>query len=163
MPFDPNLPQDGALIVAAELRGQFTGLKTLIDGGIPGVPGPAGPAGSQGVPGSQGPQGSPGEKGDQGDPGDPGGPPGPQGDPGPQGEKGDPGDPGGPQGPPGDPGPQGPPGDVSSQQLDDAIGGTANNVNGVDTLNLTISDPPAQGELEQVRDKLNELIGALHR
>jgi hypothetical protein len=52
---------------------------------------------------------------------------------------------------------------VTQQQLDDAIAGTANNVNGVDELNLPISDPPTQGEVQQVLDKLNELISALHR
>ena len=33
MPFNPSLPADGALILAAELRSQFTGLKTLVDAG----------------------------------------------------------------------------------------------------------------------------------
>ena len=31
MPYDPNLPADHSKIVAAELRNQFNGLKTLID------------------------------------------------------------------------------------------------------------------------------------
>jgi hypothetical protein len=31
MAFDPSLPANGSLIVAAELRSQFTGLKTEID------------------------------------------------------------------------------------------------------------------------------------
>lgn len=31
MPFDPALPANGAEIVAAELRSQFTGLKSLLD------------------------------------------------------------------------------------------------------------------------------------
>ena len=31
MPYDPNLPVDHSSIVAAELRNQFNGLKTLID------------------------------------------------------------------------------------------------------------------------------------
>ncbi len=31
MPFDPSLPADGSLIVAAELRSQLTSLKTEID------------------------------------------------------------------------------------------------------------------------------------
>ena len=45
MPFNPALPVDGALIVAAELRSQFTGLSDLIST----IPvGPAGPAGPQG-------------------------------------------------------------------------------------------------------------------
>lgn len=33
MAFDPALPANGSLIAAAELRSQFTGLKTLIDAG----------------------------------------------------------------------------------------------------------------------------------
>ena len=44
-----------------------------------------------------------------------------------------------------------------------AIGGTANNVNGVGTLDITISDPPQQGEVQAMLDKLNELINGAHR
>jgi hypothetical protein len=33
MPYNPLLPANGSQIVAAELRGQFTGLKDLIDAG----------------------------------------------------------------------------------------------------------------------------------
>jgi hypothetical protein len=33
MPYNPLLPANGSQIVAAELRGQFTGLKTLLDAG----------------------------------------------------------------------------------------------------------------------------------
>ena len=40
MPFDPSLPADHSPLVSAEMRGQFTGLKTLIDAGVPGPPGP---------------------------------------------------------------------------------------------------------------------------
>ena len=58
-------------------------------------------------------------------------------------------------------------GEVSYQQLNDAIngaiGGTSNNSNGVGTLDISISDPPTQYELQQVLGKLNELIGALRR
>jgi hypothetical protein len=36
MPFDPNLPANGAEIISAELRGQFSGLKELMDA-IPSV------------------------------------------------------------------------------------------------------------------------------
>ena len=68
MPYDPNFPPHGADLISAEFRGQFNGLKTLIDAV------PAGP---------QGPQGP------QGDPGGPQGPQGPQGDPGPQGATGE--------------------------------------------------------------------------
>jgi hypothetical protein len=44
-----------------------------------------------------------------------------------------------------------------------AISGTSANSNGVSTLNLIISDPPQQWELQQVSDKLDELINALRR
>ena len=53
---------------------------------------------------------------------------------------------------------------MSLQQLDDAIAGTANNVNGVDDLSgFVISNPPTQAQVVALRDKLNELINALHR
>jgi hypothetical protein len=71
---------------------------------------------------------------------------GPQGDQGPQGPQGD----------------QGAQGEVSAQQLSDAIAGTANNP-AVDTLDMTVSDPPSQSEMQSVVDKLNELINALKR
>jgi len=78
MPFDPSLPVNGSEVASAELRGQFNGLKALIDAV------PAGPTGSAG------------EKGDKGDPGDagPAGNNGADGQPGPVGE-------GGPEGPAG--------------------------------------------------------------
>ncbi len=62
--------------------------------------------------------------------------------------------------PQGDPGP---PGEVSQQTLDDAIAGTAANVNGVSGLALTVSDPPTQAEMQAIADKLEELIGLLKR
>ena len=68
--------------------------------------------------------------------------------------------------PTGFPGPQGdpgPPGEVTAQQLDDSIAGTSANSNGVDTLSLTLSEPPSSAELQVVIDKLNELILALRR
>ena len=45
MPFDPTLPADGSLIVAAELRSQFQALHDAI------ASIPAGPEGPQGPPG----------------------------------------------------------------------------------------------------------------
>ncbi|MFA6561611.1 MAG: hypothetical protein WCV00_06850 [Verrucomicrobiia bacterium] len=52
--FDPSLPVNGSEVSSAELRGQFTGLKALIDA----VPaGPPGPAGADGQPGQPGPEG----------------------------------------------------------------------------------------------------------
>ena len=46
MSFDPTKPVNSSLIVAAELRGQFNGLKALLDAIPAGPPGPQGPAGS---------------------------------------------------------------------------------------------------------------------
>ncbi len=80
-------------------------------------------------------------------PGDPGGPPGPQG----------------PQGNDGPPGPQDPPGEVTAAQLNAAISGTSNNTNGVAVLSLVVRDPPTQGEVQQIANKLDELIAALRR
>jgi len=147
MPFDPTWPPSHADLTSAAFRNQVTGLKDLID---------SVPAGSQGPPGPAGPQG---EKGDQGEQGEQG----PQGEPGPQGEQGPQGDPGGPQGPQGEQGPQGDPGEVSAAQLSYAIDGTAINPGSVGTLDMTISDPPSQSEVQAVVDKLNELINALKR
>jgi hypothetical protein len=63
----------------------------------------------------------------------------------------------------GSPGPPGPPGEVTNAQLSSAINGTSNNSNGVNTLNLTVSDPPTQGEVQAIAAKLDELINALRR
>jgi hypothetical protein len=60
-------------------------------------------------------------------------------------------------------GPQGPPGEVTLQQLADAIDGTSANSNGVNTLDLIVSDPPTQGEVQQIANKIDELILALRR
>jgi hypothetical protein len=49
MSYDPTLPVDHAKVIAAELRGQFAGLKTLIDAVPPGVVGPPGPVGAAGL------------------------------------------------------------------------------------------------------------------
>ena len=85
--FDPTKPVNSSKIVAAELRSQFTSLKSLIDS----VPvGPAGPAGAQGDAGVEGAQGQTGAQGDVGVEGAHG----PKGDQGAQGEAG-------PQGPAG--------------------------------------------------------------
>jgi hypothetical protein len=101
------------------------------------------PQGPDGAPGPQGPQGSQGNDGAQG----------PQGPAGPQGSDGG-------QGPAG---PQGPPGEVTAAQLATAIASTASNTNPIATLEIAISDPPTQSEVEQVLAKLNELIVALRR
>ncbi len=60
-------------------------------------------------------------------------------------------------------GPQGPPGEVTTMQLNSAINGTSNNSNAVNTLAMTVSDPPTQGEVQAIASKLDELILALRR
>lgn len=114
MPFDPNLPVNGAAVLAAELRGQFNGLNDRIDAI------PAGPPGPQGDPGPQGPQGDPGPEGPAGDPGGPQGPEGPQGPPGADGEVTN---------------------AAMTAAIDTAIGGTSNNTNAVATLDAPFADP----------------------
>ena len=48
-------------------------------------------------------------------------------------------------------------------QLAGEIGGTSANSNGVGNLSLGVSDPPTQGEVQAIADKLDELINALRR
>jgi len=60
-------------------------------------------------------------------------------------------------------GPQGPPGEVTLMQLTIAINGTSNYSNAVNTLALTVSDPPTQSEMQAIVSKLDELILALRR
>jgi len=133
--------------------------------------------------GANGSDGSPGSDGAQGPPGNDGSP----GEPGPMGETGPQGQPfatavvdgvntlepwesatvdasfdgsnvhltfGIPRGNDGSNGNDGAPGEVSQQQLDDAISGTSANTNGVSTLDNSYADP----EMEELRQKLNELI-----
>ena len=83
MPFDPNIPATNAEATSAMFRGQFNGLKDLIDAVPQGPPGPEGP---EGPPGPEGPSGADGAAG-------------PEGSQGPQGLEG-------PQGPPGEVSPQ---------------------------------------------------------
>ena len=52
---------------------------------------------------------------------------------------------------------------TQTQELDAAIAGTSNNTNGVALLGITISDPPTQGELQAVANKLDEMISAARR
>ena len=80
-------------------------------------------------------------------------PSGPQGEPGINGNNGQ----------DGAPGIQGPPGEVTNAALATAIQGTSNNTNGVATLNLVVSDPPTQAEVQSVANKLDEIILALRR
>jgi len=60
-------------------------------------------------------------------------------------------------------GPPGPPGEVTFMQLNSAINGTSNNSNAVNTLAMTVSDPPTVGEVQAIASKLDELILALRR
>ena len=55
-------------------------------------------------------------------------------------------------------GSEGQPGEVSTQQLDDAINGTSANTNAVSVLGFSVSDPPEQSEVQQILDKMDELI-----
>ena len=72
-----------------------------------------------------------------------------------------------PQGTVGATGDQGPAGEVSQSDLGNAITGalsqTSSNTNGVSTLGLAVSDPPSQGEMQLIANKLDELISALRR
>ena len=56
---------------------------------------------------------------------------------------------------------------VGADELNDIttnlIADTAKNVDAVPALDLDISDPPTHDEVAAVKDKLNELILALHR
>jgi hypothetical protein len=159
MPYDPTLPQAGTEIDAVQMRAQLNGLKDLIDAiqtitaaqvdATNTVP-PGDPAAvtlsvaggtlhftfniPQGANGSDGINGSSGSDGGEGPPG----PEGPQGEP-------------------------GVPGEVTLQQLNDAIAGTSSNSNTVATLGMGVSDPPTQGEAQQIANKLDELINALRR
>jgi len=60
-------------------------------------------------------------------------------------------------------GPQGSLGEVTTMQLNSAINGTSNNSNAVNTLVMTVSDPPTVGEVQAIASKLDELILALRR
>ncbi|MFN0079178.1 MAG: hypothetical protein ACKVY0_22165 [Prosthecobacter sp.] len=68
-----------------------------------------------------------------------------------------------PRGQEGQAGQTGAPGEVSNGQLISAVSGTSSNSNGVSTLGFTVSDPPTQGEMQQIVNKLDELITALRR
>ncbi len=166
MPYDPTLPVNNSKVRASELRGQFQGLKALIDAITtltdaqidatntlpPGDPANVTltingntlhftfdiPNGDQGPEGPQGEQGPQGETGPQGPDGTPGGPPGPEG-------------------------PQGPPGEVTLQQLTEEIANTAQNPTSLSPLNLPISDPPTQSEVEAILTHLNNLLTTLQR
>lgn len=52
---------------------------------------------------------------------------------------------------------------ATQSQLVDAINASSNNSNSVPTLDIVVGDPPSQGEVQSIVDKLNELINALRR
>ena len=188
MPYDPNFPPTNAELTSPAFRDQFQGLKALIDA-IPSVtnaqvdsittlnPGDPATVGvsitggvlhfSFGIPqGTEGPQGGDGAQG----------PPFanavvdgvttvPAGTPANVGVSFD--------GtdvhfsfdlPQGDPGEQGPAGEVSQGDLENAINyQTSNNTDAVSAAGVYVSDPPTQGEVQAIVDKLDELINALRR
>ena len=181
MPFDPTLPAEGSELQSAVMRSQLNALKALIDALAsfthaevdavdtldPGTPASvsitidgATLRFSFGIPqGEKGDQGPQGDTGPDGPPGTPGGPPGPEGPEGPQG-------PPGPEGPQGEQGPQGetgPTGEVSQNAADAAIATTAQNPASVTPLNLTAGSGYDQAQMQQVIDKLDELLAALQR
>ena len=63
----------------------------------------------------------------------------------------------GPPGPQGDPGPPGPPGEVTSGALEGAINGCARDPDPIVPLNLTVSHPPTQSEVQQIADQTRRL------
>ena len=159
MPFDPTYPPTNALIESAPLRGQFNGLKDLIDA----LPTGAGITGAVVESVSTLPPGNPatatvslvgGElrftfalpEGAGGLPGSPGS----------NGSDGQ-------QGPQGPQGPQGVPGEVTQTDLNNAmintLSQTSANSNTIDVLPNSFSDPDA----EALRLRMNELILALRR
>ena len=110
----------------------------------------SGPTGPQGETGPQGPSGGP--PGPQGDPGQ-------QGNAGPQGQQGD----AGPQGNDGPTGPQGQPGEVSAAQLTTALATTAQNPAAVSPLSAGADSSYNKTQMQQVMDKLDELLNAIKR
>ena len=60
-------------------------------------------------------------------------------------------------------GEQGPPGDVSTQQLNDAIAGTAQNPSGIGPFTGGFSDPPTQAEMQDFAAYVESLRAALVR
>jgi hypothetical protein len=69
----------------------------------------------------------------------------------------------GSQGQNGSDGPQGPPGEVSAAQLNTAIAGTSNNTNGVSTLSQIVDSTYNPTQMQDLMNKVDELIVALRR
>lgn len=159
MPFDPTLPQENTPLDAAQMRGQLTGLKDLIDN-VPGVTSAQVVSVTTLPPGSQAtaavslvgtelhftfalPEGATGAQGEQGSPGSAGS--------------------NGNDGAPGQQGPQGVPGEVTLSDLNNGLlntlSQTSSNSNAIDELPNAFSDPDA----EALRLRFNALINALRR
>ena len=149
--FNPAVPVDGSLIIASVLRDQFNSLAALIAAiqsinnavvdGVATLP-PGDPATVQvSVDGSTLhfaffiPSGEDGTQG-------------------PEGQMGPPG----PQGAPGDPG------EVQFTDLEYAINTQSSNIsNDVTKLDMYVNDPPTQWDVQQIANKVDELIQALRR
>jgi hypothetical protein len=83
-----------------------------------------------------------------------------------EGPQGPAGDPGGPQGPPGADGidgAEGPPGEVSNADLTNAINGTSANTNAVATLGMGADGGYNQSQMQDLINKVDELITAMRR
>lgn len=52
---------------------------------------------------------------------------------------------------------------ATNASLEGSINGTSSNSNSVETLGMAVSDPPTQGEVQTIADKIDELINALRR
>ena len=66
--------------------------------------------------------------------------------------------------PQGDPGEQGPAGEVSQGDLENAINTLTSNIsNDVQFLSASVNDPPTQWDVQQIADKVDELLQALRR
>jgi hypothetical protein len=157
MPFDPNKPANGSPNSSAEMRAQFNGLKDLIDA-LPtgaGITGAVVDAVTTQPPGTQAmvsvslvggelhfsfgiPEGAQGSQGSNGN-----------------------------DGQPGQQGAQGPPGEVSQTDLNNAIlnmlSQSSNITNNVNTLTTVAPMDYEPLVLQEMIDKLNELVLALRR
>ncbi|MDZ4402146.1 hypothetical protein [Prosthecobacter sp.] len=156
MPFDPTLPANNSALVSAEMRAQLNGLKDLIDA--------LQTINAAIVDGTNTlPTGSPAQVTLEVTDGTLhftfAIPTGPQGETGSSGSDGGQGQ----QGIQGEPGLPGAPGEVSLQQLTEAISTTSSNSNNVATLGMTVSDPSTQAEVQQIANKIDELIVMLRR
>jgi hypothetical protein len=156
MPYNPTIPEAGTEIDAVQMRGQLNGLKDLIDAlqSIAAAVVDAVNTLPPGDPAAVGvtldgdtlrftfdlPQGQPGADG----------PTGPTGGNGTDGMNGS-------------DGAQGPPGEVTNADLSTAynnlLANSSNQSNGVSTLDNSYADP----DVEELRQKVNELINALRR